>query len=76
MNALKNIRKNIFNVTQSEFSKIAGVSQAAVSRWENGVAPSLEEMKAIRSAAQERGINWQDAYFFEALTPLPTVPLP
>jgi len=66
MNALKNIRKNIFRVTQAEFAVVAGVTQATVSRWENGVAPSLEEMQAIRSAASEREIHWTDALFFEA----------
>lgn len=66
MNALKHIRKNVFAVTQSEFAAVAGVTQATVSRWENGVAPSLEEMQAIRSAASERGIAWNDALFFEA----------
>jgi len=65
MNALKHIRKNIFAVTQAEFAAVAGVTQATVSRWENGVAPSLEEMQAIRSAAAERGIAWSDALFFD-----------
>ena len=66
MNALKHIRKNVFAVTQAEFATVAGVTQATVSRWENGVAPSLEEMQAIRSAASERGIDWSDALFFDA----------
>lgn len=66
MNALKHIRKNVFKVTQAEFSVIAGVTQATVSRWENGVAPSLDEMKAIRDAAEVRKIKWNDRLFFEA----------
>lgn len=66
MNALKHIRKNVFAVTQAEFAVVAGVTQATVSRWENGVAPSLEEMQAIRSAASDRGIDWNDALFFDA----------
>lgn len=65
MNALKHIRKNVFKVTQAEFSSLAGVTQATVSRWENGVAPSLDEMKAIRIAAERREIHWDDGYFFE-----------
>ncbi|NLS03586.1 helix-turn-helix transcriptional regulator [Rhizobium sp. P32RR-XVIII] len=65
MNALKHIRKNVFAVTQAEFAAVAGVTQATVSRWENGVAPSLEEMQAIRSAAAERAIDWSDALFFD-----------
>lgn len=69
MNALKNIRKNVFKVTQSEFSVVAGVTQATVSRWENGVAPSLDEMRAIREAAANRGIAWDDSFFFETISP-------
>ncbi|WP_182565789.1 helix-turn-helix domain-containing protein [Rhizobium leguminosarum] len=71
MNALKHIRKNVFKVTQAEFSVLAGVTQATVSRWENGVAPSLDEMKAIRDAAEARKIKWNDRLFFE--TPKPGV---
>jgi len=66
MSAIRHIRKNVFAVTQAEFAAIAGVTQATVSRWENGIAPSLSEMQAIRAAASERGINWDDSWFFEA----------
>ncbi len=65
MSTMKHIRKNIFKVNQAEFSSLAGVTQATVSRWENGGAPSLEEMKAIRLAAEERDIEWDDRFFFE-----------
>ncbi len=65
MNALRHIRKNVFAVTQAEFASLAGVTQATVSRWENGVAPSLEEMQAIRKAASDRGVEWSDTMFFE-----------
>lgn len=64
MNTLKHIRKNVFKATQAEFAAIAGVTQASVSRWENGVAPSLDEMRTIRNAAEERGLAWDDALFF------------
>jgi transcriptional regulator with XRE-family HTH domain len=66
MNALRHIRKNVFKVTQAEFAELAGVKQSSVSRWENGVGPSLEEMQAIRKAAVDRNLGWDDAYFFEA----------
>lgn len=66
MNAIRHIRKNIFRVTQQEFAAIAGVQQPSISRWENGVAPTLSEMQAIRDAAKSRGIDWNDAWFFEA----------
>ncbi|NTS30698.1 helix-turn-helix transcriptional regulator [Phyllobacterium sp. BT25] len=65
MNALKHIRKHIFKVTQAQFASLAGVGQPSVSRWENGIAPSLDEMQAIRRAAAERGIDWDDSWFFE-----------
>ncbi|WP_409233677.1 helix-turn-helix domain-containing protein [Rhizobium sp. WCS2018Hpa-16] len=63
---MKHIRKNVFKVNQAEFSSLAGVTQATVSRWENGGAPSLDEMKAIRLAAEKRNIEWDDRFFFEA----------
>lgn len=69
MNAIRYIRKTIFQVNQAEFASLAGVTQATVSRWEddeNGAAPSLDEMTAIRRAAAERGLDWSDAWFFEA----------
>lgn len=66
MSTIKNIRTKVFGVTQAEFAALAGVTQASVSRWENGVAPSLDEMRAIREAAETRGVAWDDRYFFEA----------
>jgi transcriptional regulator with XRE-family HTH domain len=64
MNAIKAIRKHVFGVTQIEFAEIAGVKQSSVSRWEAGVAPTLDEMAAIRRAAVERGLPWSDEFFF------------
>lgn len=65
MNTLSYIRKRVFQLTQAEFAALAGVQQSTVSRWENGVAPSLDEMQAIRLAAAERGIAWDDSWFFD-----------
>ncbi|KQU77733.1 hypothetical protein ASD12_18205 [Mesorhizobium sp. Root102] len=65
MSAIRHIRVHIFGVTQAEFAVLAGVAQASVSRWETGVAPSLDDMTAIREAAIARGIAWDDAWFFE-----------
>lgn len=60
------IRRNVFGGTQTAFAQIAGVTQATVSRWERGeLEPSREEMARIRSAAHERGIAWDDRWFFE-----------
>jgi transcriptional regulator with XRE-family HTH domain len=64
MNQIKFIRTQVFKVTQQEFADMAGVRQGSVSRWENGGAPSLEEMQKIRDAAFERDIQWDDAWFF------------
>jgi transcriptional regulator with XRE-family HTH domain len=69
MNALRYIRKHVFQVTQAEFAELAGVGQASVSRWENGVSPSLDEMQAIREAAISRGLKWDDGWFFKAPIP-------
>jgi transcriptional regulator with XRE-family HTH domain len=65
MTAIRHIRKAVFNVNQAEFASIAGVAQATVSRWENGVSLSLDEMKLIREAAITRGLDWDDRWFFE-----------
>lgn len=65
MTAIRHIRKSIFGMNQAEFAAIAGVVQATVSRWENGVSLSLDDMKAIREAAKARGIDWNDEWFFE-----------
>jgi len=65
MNPIRYIRTNVFKVSQAEFAEIAKVRQGSVSRWENGVSPSLEEMKNIRDAAKVRGIPWNDSWFFD-----------
>ncbi len=65
MNTIKHIRKTVFDMTQAEFAVIAGVKQSSVSRWERGVQPSLEEMRAIRKAAIDMNLPWDDAMFFE-----------
>jgi len=69
MTAIRSIRKQVFRLNQAEFAAIAGVTQATVSRWENGVAPSLDEMQLIREAAAARKLKWKDAWFFERPQP-------
>lgn len=66
MSAIRHIRREIFKVTQAEFAALAGVTQATVSRWETGVAPSLDDMQSIRTAAAAREIAWRDEWFFDA----------
>lgn len=66
MNALRHIRKSVLSLSQAEIAAIASVSQGTVSKWENGDAdPSRDEMARIRDAAIERGIPWDDSWFFE-----------
>lgn len=73
MNAIHQVRKHVFGVTQQQFAEIAGVQQSMVSRWENGQsAPTLEEMNRIRAAAAIRKLKrkWRDDLFFaETIAP-------
>lgn len=74
MTQIAHIRQSIFKMTQKDFADLAGVRQSSVSRWERGTPLSHREMAAIRSAAIERGILWNDAWFFEA-PPAPRRPV-
>jgi transcriptional regulator with XRE-family HTH domain len=65
MNAIRHIRTQVFKLTQSEFALVANVKQSTVSRWEAGVAPTLNEMQTIRDAARQKGVAWDDAWFFD-----------
>lgn len=66
MNPIAHIRQEILKVPQSVLADIAGTTQATVSRWENGeLNPDIEQMAAIREAAIERGLSWDDRWFFE-----------
>src|SRR3546814_20212898 len=66
MNTIKNIRTNVFRESQYAFALIAGVTQGTISRWEKGSRePELEQMKRIREEAMARGIDWNDALFFD-----------
>lgn len=68
MNAIKNIRKNTFAISQREFAKICDVDQGTVSRWESDDSdryPDLSHMGKIRSYAIEKDIQWSDTLFFD-----------
>ena len=66
MRPIEHIRKEVFSVSQAVFAEIAGTSQGSVSRWEKGDQdPDLTEMEKIRECARERGIDWNDRWFFE-----------
>lgn len=66
MRPIAYIRQNVFQVSQASFAAIAGVTQATVSRWENGeFEPNRNELERIRSAACESGKPWDDSWFFK-----------
>lgn len=66
MNAIRHIRKSVLSLTQAEMAMIAEVSQGTVSKWEKGEAnPGRDEMANIRKAAIDRGLSWDDSWFFE-----------
>ena len=47
------------NLTQVEFAKIFGVTQAAVSRWESGTKePSIENYIRMGNIAAESDCRW------------------
>lgn len=60
------MRRAIFKISQAEFAAISGVTQATVSRWENGEGvPHLTELDRIRTAARERALAWNDDWLFK-----------
>ena len=68
MSTIRHIRTKVFKVKQAEFARIAGANQSAVSRWEaenSKFEPGRDEMENIRVAARERGLEWDDRWFFE-----------
>lgn len=68
MRPIENIRRNVFKASQAELARFAGTTQASVSRWEGGLQePSREEMANIRAKAHERGLRWDDRWFFEVV---------
>jgi hypothetical protein len=70
MNVIRHIRLNLFGMnTQGEFAAAIGVTQATVSRLEAGSEITLTVAKSIRSAAKERGIEWDDALLYEYEAP-------
>jgi DNA-binding transcriptional regulator YiaG len=70
MSNIAHIRTKVFGMTQEAFARMAGVSQATVSRWETGeLTPSLESLQRIRSVAKAKKKRWSDKWFFEVHGP-------
>ncbi len=66
LNPIRHIRVKVFALSQVDFALIAGVAQPTVSKWEAGALhPSSDEMARIRASAADRGLAWQDSWFFE-----------
>jgi predicted transcriptional regulator len=69
---LRHIRKKVLKVTQKRMAEIAAVSQATVSRWEDGeLSPGLTEMTLIREEAFRLQCEWDDKLFFAVPEPTP-----
>lgn len=65
MTPASHIRRNVFGcATQQAFADLLGVTQATVSRWEVDGFISRRGQKAMRSAAETRGIGWDDRWLF------------
>jgi transcriptional regulator with XRE-family HTH domain len=67
MNPARYIRTNVFGLdSQYVFADILGYKQATISRFETGVAPiSAGAQRRIRQAAKDRGLKWDNNWFFE-----------
>jgi transcriptional regulator with XRE-family HTH domain len=50
MNTMKQLRREVLHLTQAQLAELTGVTQATVSRWENGdLSPSLDELRRIKA---------------------------
>jgi transcriptional regulator with XRE-family HTH domain len=63
---MSQMRTVVFRATQEEMAAIAGTTQATWSRWEHDIhRPSLDDLARIREEARRRGLDWDDAFFFD-----------
>jgi transcriptional regulator with XRE-family HTH domain len=70
MNPLKRLRTEVLGINQAAMAEVAGVTQATVSRWENGEGePSLSELLRIQQA-------YPGKVDLNALRPAPESPPP
>jgi transcriptional regulator with XRE-family HTH domain len=63
---IRHIREKVLGLTQAQLAELTGVSQGTVSRWEQGkLEPTRDELSKMRDAAQRKGVEWNDAWFFD-----------
>lgn len=62
---IKHIRKSVFQMSQADFAALIGRTQPTVSRWEKGVSPTLDDIRAIKQAAKNNRIRLSEKLFFE-----------
>lgn len=68
MNPMLHIRRDVLKVSQAELGRIAGASQATVSRWEAGeLEPNWRQLAETRAEIKRRRLAWKDSWFFEPL---------
>ena len=68
------IREHVFGIeTQQKFAELLDCSQPKISRYENGIPISTRMQQLIRDKAKEKGITWDNNWFFEVPhTSIPT----
>jgi DNA-binding transcriptional regulator YiaG len=63
---MAHIRRNVFGLTQEGFAQALGVTQPTISKWETeGLQPDRAEMAQIRQMAADKGLKWDDRWFWE-----------
>jgi transcriptional regulator with XRE-family HTH domain len=73
MTPAQHIREKIFGYrTQQEFADAVGYTQAQISRFENGLAFSAEAQARIQKHAADRGLAWDNNWFFRVPNPAVT----
>lgn len=66
LNPAIHIRTRVFKcASQDEFAVIFGTTQASVSRWERDGRIPAHKQEAVRQAARDRKITWDDSWFFD-----------
>ena len=64
-NPVRNIRKNVFKMSQQEFADAIGVTQGMIHKYEKAHSFSAGAQRAVIAAAKLRDIHFDPAWFFE-----------